>query len=66
MDKSNKLHELYKEMNNINTEEFFRLISNAENEEEREFFIMITDVILKQKQRKVIMNRINSENTEKE
>lgn len=54
MIQTNKLHELYKEMTNINSKEFFDQVSEAENEEEREFFLVITDVILKQMQKKVI------------
>ncbi len=53
---SNKeaLHQLYKQCQKINFDESFDIISSAQNPEEADFFRMATDLILKQKQKKVI------------
>lgn len=53
---SNKeaLHQLYAQCQRINFDESFDIISSAQNPEEADFFRMATDLILKQKQKKVI------------
>lgn len=53
---SNKeaLHQLYTQCQKINFDESFDIISSAKNPEEADFFRMVTDLILKQKQKKVI------------
>ena len=53
---SNKeaLHQLYTQCQKINFDESFDIISSAKKTEETDFFRMVTDLILKQKQKKVI------------
>ena len=53
---SNKeaLHQLYTQCKKINFDESFDIISSAQAPEEADFFRMATDLILKQKQKKVI------------
>ncbi len=53
---SNKeaLHQLYAQCQRINFDESFDIISSAKDPEEADFFRMATDLILKQKQKKVI------------
>lgn len=42
----NKLHELYNEIKTMDASEFYEMISEAENNEERAFFLMAMDIIL--------------------
>ena len=48
------LHQLYTQCQRINFDESFDIISSAKDPEEADFFRMATDLILKQKQKKVI------------
>ncbi len=48
------LHELYNECKKINFDETYDIVSQADSEEEADFFRVVTDFILQQKQKKVI------------
>lgn len=54
MSKAETLHELYLQCKNINFDESFDLLKEAEDKEEEEFFRMVTDFVLEQKQKTVI------------
>lgn len=54
MSKSEVLHKLYAQCKEIDFTESYEIVSNAESEEEADFFRMVTDFILQQKQKKVI------------
>lgn len=53
---SNKeaLHQLYTQCQNINFDESYDIIASASSQDEADFYRMATDLILKQKQRKVV------------
>ena len=57
---SNKeaLHQLYAQCQKINFDESFDIISSAKDPEEADFFRLVTDFILKQKQKKVIKENL--------
>ncbi len=55
MSKSEVIHELYEQCKDMNFDESYQLIKNAKNEEERDFIRAIADIILQQKQKKVIL-----------
>ncbi len=46
MSKAETLHELYLQYKNINFDESFDLLKEAEDKEEEEFFRMVTDFVL--------------------
>ena len=54
MSKAEILHELYKQCSEINFNDSHKIISSAESEEEADFFRVVTDFVLQQKQKKVI------------
>lgn len=54
MSKAEILHELYNRYDEINFNDSHEIISSAESEEEADFFRAVTDLILQQKQKKVI------------
>ena len=57
MSKSEVLHELYEQCKDLNFDETYQLIKNAESQEEREFLRVITNCILQQKQKKAIREK---------
>lgn len=57
MSKTEILHELYTQCNQINFNDSHEIISSAKSEEEADFFRIVTDFILQQKQKKVIMEK---------
>ena len=54
MSKAEILHELYHQCSEINFNDSHEIISSAESEEEADFFRIVTDFVLQQKQKKVI------------
>ena len=57
MSKTEVLHELYKQCKEINFDESYEIITSASSEEEADFFRAVTDCILQQKQKKVIIEK---------
>lgn len=57
MTKGEALHELYRLCSEINFNDSHEIMSSAESEEEAEFFRTVTDLILQQKQKKVIAEK---------
>ena len=57
MSKVEALHEFYHLCNEINFNDSHEIISSAESEEEADFFKIITDFVLQQKQKKVIAEK---------
>lgn len=54
MSKLEMLHDFYKQCQDIEFDESFAIVSNARSQDEEDFFRMVTDFILQQKQRKAI------------
>lgn len=54
MSKNEVLHELYHLCNEINFNDSHEIISSAKSEEEADFFRVVTDFVLQQKQKRVI------------
>ena len=54
MSKSEVLHELYSQCKEINFTESHEILSHAKSTEEAEFFRVVTDFVLQQKQKKAI------------
>ena len=50
----NKYSKMYKDMRTLQPEDTLQLILEAKDEEERDFFEMLGDFLLQQKQKKVI------------
>lgn len=48
------LHQLYAQCQKINFDESYDIIASAQNQEEADFFRVVTDLILQQKQKKVV------------
>ena len=57
MSKSELLHELYNQCKDINFDESPEILSSAQSEEEADFFRIVTDFVLQQKQKKVILEK---------
>jgi hypothetical protein len=57
MSKSEVLHELYNQCKDINFDESFALMKEANSREEEEFFRVVTDFVLQQKQQRVIAEK---------
>lgn len=57
MSKFEVLHELYNQCKEINFNESLDILSNAKSEEEEDFFRVVTDFVLQQKQKKVIAEK---------
>jgi hypothetical protein len=55
--KSEAIHELYEQCKDMDFDESYLLIKNARSEEERDFTRAVTDYILQQKQKRVIMEK---------
>lgn len=49
---------LYEQCKNMDIEETLELVLSAETEEEREFFSLLSDLILQSKQKKVIAQKM--------
>lgn len=54
MSKKEALHQLYAQCQKINFDESYDIIASASDPDEANFFRTVTDLILKQKQKKVI------------
>lgn len=50
----NKYYAMYQEMKNLAPNDTFQLIANANSKEEQDFFAMVGDFLLQQKQKKLI------------
>lgn len=57
MSKIEILHELYNQCGDINFNDSHELISGARSKEEADFFRVVTDFILQQKQKKAIIEK---------
>jgi len=57
MSKAEVVKKLYKECKDMDIDETLELVLNAENEEEQEFFSMLSDFILQRKQKNVIAQK---------
>lgn len=57
MSKEQAIHELYLICKDINFDDTFDMIKNAESKEERDFVRAVTDFILQQKQEKAIAEK---------
>ena len=57
MSKTEAIHELYEQCKEIDFDESYQLIKNARSQEERDFVRVISDFILQQKQKKVILEQ---------
>lgn len=57
MSKSELLHELYNQCKDINFDESPEILSSAKSEEAADFFRIVTDFVLQQKQKKVILEK---------
>ena len=57
LSKSETMHQLYDECKNIEFDESYALIKNAQPEEEKHFIKAVTDYILQQKQKTVIAEK---------
>jgi len=57
MSKSEVLRELYTKCQDINFGDSHEILMSAESSEEAEFFQIVTDFILQQKQKKVIAEK---------
>lgn len=49
-----KYSQIYQEIKNLKPEDTLQLVMEADNKEEKEFFEMVGDFLLQQKQKKVI------------
>lgn len=54
MVRKNKYHAMYQEMKKLDSDDMFQLIENANSKEEQDFFAMVGNFILQQKQKKLI------------
>lgn len=54
MSNAEALHQLYAQCQKINFDESYDIIASAQTPDEADFFRLATDLILKQKQKKVI------------
>lgn len=57
MTKTEKLHELYNLCRDIDFNEAFNIVAEAKNEAEADFFMLVTDYVLQQKQKEVIAEK---------
>ena len=51
------MHECYEACKDMNFNDTFDLFENTDNEEEKDFFRMVTDFFLQQKQKKVVAEK---------
>ena len=57
MSKAEAAKKLYEECKDMDIDETMELVLNAETEEEQDFYSMLSDFILKRKQKKVIAQK---------
>jgi len=57
MSKSEILHQLYEQCNNMRSDDRFELLENAESQEEQDFILYVMDYLLQQRQKKVIAEK---------
>ena len=55
---TNKFFNIYKEIKGLNPDDTLQLVMEARDDEEREFFEMVGDYLLQQKQKKVIQENL--------
>ena len=56
-DQAKKMHEIYEACNRIGLSEMSDVIESAASAEEAEFFAKVFDIILQQKQKKVVAGK---------
>ena len=49
-----RYNEIYNELKKLDPEDYLQIILNCETEEEKEFYVTVSDIVLQQAQRKVI------------
>ncbi|MCQ2050344.1 MAG: hypothetical protein MJZ22_05010 [Candidatus Saccharibacteria bacterium] len=54
MSNAEALHQLFAQCQKINFDESYDIIASAQSQDEADFFRLATDLILKQKQKKVV------------
>lgn len=54
MSNAEALHQLFEQCQKINFDESYGIIASAQSQDEADFFRLATDLILKQKQKKVV------------
>ncbi|MCQ2096316.1 MAG: hypothetical protein MJY87_00030 [Fibrobacter sp.] len=54
MSNAEVLHQLFAQCQKINFDESYDIIASAQSQDEADFFRLATDLILKQKQKKVV------------
>lgn len=54
MSNAEALHQLFEQCQKINFDESYDIIASAQSQDEADFFRLATDLILKQKQKKVV------------
>ena len=52
---TNKYHQMYQEIKTLNPDETLQLIMESESKEEQDFFGVIGDFLLQQKQKELLM-----------
>ena len=57
MSRSEAIHELYEQCKDMDFDESYQLIKDARSEEERHFIWAVSDYILQQKQKKVLLEK---------
>ena len=58
MSKADVLHELYEQCKDIDADDVHDLIVSAESPEEADFISGVTDLILREKQRSIIADKV--------
>ncbi len=54
----NKYHQIYKEIKNLNPNDTLQLIMESKSKEEQDFFGLIGDFLLQQKQKELIDRKV--------
>jgi hypothetical protein len=57
MSKNETIRKLYNQCKDMDIEETMELVLDAKNQEEQEFFSVISDYVLQKKQKEVIVNK---------
>ena len=57
MTKAEVIHQLYNECKTINFDDTYELIKDVQDDEEKDFIRLVTDFILQQKQKRVILEK---------
>lgn len=58
MNKPEKYHEMYKEISGLQPDETLQLVLEAETEEEKLFYEVVSDFLLQKEQKKVIEKKL--------